>query len=108
MKAQFGFELGEVRQCGTFPKLAFIKLGAGFLHANFERGVGPGIERHWFAIRHLVLPHPTAVRLSNFDTDSGKLFSPTPNEVFDFAKAFEVLVVHSVLADFESAIRFDE
>ena len=41
MQTQFGFELGEVGQCGTFPKPAFMKLCASFLHADFERGVRP-------------------------------------------------------------------
>ena len=41
LQTQFGFELGEIGQCGTFPKPAFVKLRASLLHADFERGVRP-------------------------------------------------------------------
>ncbi len=42
VQVQLGFELGEVGERRTLPKLAFVKLRASLLHADFE--AEPGSE----------------------------------------------------------------
>ena len=108
MQSQLGFEFGEVGQSGTFPQHALMKLRAGLLHADFERGVRFGVERHRLAVLDVVLPHPTAMRLADVDLDAGVLFSPSPDELLHFLEASNVFVVRSVLADFEPAVRVNE
>lgn len=108
VKLELGFELGEVGQGRALPQHATMKLRASFLQADFECGIGAGIERNGFAVDHFILPYPTSVRLSDLDLDAGMLFSPSPNELLHFAESFDVIVVRSVLADFELAIGLDE
>ncbi len=109
LQLQLGFELREVRECGTLrQQAAGDELRAGFLHADLERSIGFGIERHGFAIDDVVLPHPASMRLADLDLDARVILSPSPNKMFDFAESFDVVIVRTVLADFESAVRFDE
>ena len=45
---------------------------------------------------------------ADLDLDAGMLFSPSPNESLHFAESFDVIVVRSVLADFEPAVGVDQ
>ena len=105
MQVEPGFELGEVGQCWALgQQAAGDELRASLLHADFEGGIRFGIERTRLAVFDLVLPHPATMRLANLDLDTGVLFSPFPNESLHFAKTVDVVVVSSVLANFEPAI----
>lgn len=104
LKVQLLLRQVEVRQRWAFPKAPPVQLHAILLHANPIRRLRIRFERHWLAILNPILPHPTSVRLADFDPDTRIFVTPLPQKSLYLGKLLHVCRGRPVLADFEAAV----